>query len=100
MNGERLATGCFPSTVTRNVDPGTDEVNTSLIFRFVAPDLGDPVIVVWGSGQAAWASAETGQASWLTSPKPSWSASGSTTAAMSMSPVATGIRLTEDTPSR
>ena len=80
VNGDVQGLASLPSTAQVKVEPAIDAANLIVALRFVDVFFGALLTVVSGAGHAAWVDADWGQASWLTSPNPSWSTSGSTTA--------------------
>ena len=86
FRGDRHDEKPSPSRLHSNVEPAIDDENSNVACLLFVLDLGCAVIVVsggGGGGQAPCVEASVGQPSWVSSPKPSPSASGSSTAAMS-----------------
>jgi len=83
LSGEVQAANAVPSRLHSNVEPVSEELNSNVAVFFLVLSLGCFVIVVSGGAQSSCREGSSAAQSWVSSPKPSLSASGSRTAAMS-----------------
>lgn len=82
LDGEWQGLNARPSILHPKLEPATSAVNLIFTRSAVVRFFGFFVIVVTGAGQGSWAAASAMHPSWLTSPYPSPSWSGSQTAEM------------------